>query len=102
VFNCEAGWSDCDLQFATGCETNTDSSLGSCGACGVPCAPAHATGQCVSGMCGVATCIAPFGNCNGMAGDGCEANLQTDPNNCGTCGHVCTGATPSCNNGGCI
>lgn len=31
---------------------------------------------------------------------GC-ANLQTDPNNCGTCGNVCSGANSQCQNGVC-
>ena len=25
-----------------------------------------------------------------------------DPQNCGTCGHTCSGSTPFCNNGSCV
>lgn len=53
-----------------------------CGACRTKC-PANRP-ACVDGQC-VAGCAPPFGNCN----DGCKTNLQTDPANCGTCGHVC-------------
>jgi hypothetical protein len=102
VFQCETGWSDCDVSFPDGCEVNTATSLTSCGTCGVPCTTAHATPQCVGGMCQVASCNANFGNCNNMASDGCEANLLTDKNNCGICGRVCTGATPNCINGNCM
>jgi hypothetical protein len=37
------------------------------------------------------------------APDGCGANLDTDPANCGACGHVChfAGATPTCAAGVC-
>ena len=37
----------------------------------------------------IAACNAGFANCNGNAADGCEVNLQTDVNNCGTCAHKC-------------
>jgi hypothetical protein len=38
------------------------------------------------------------------APDGCGANLESDPANCGACGHVChfDGATPACNAGACV
>jgi hypothetical protein len=29
-----------------------------------------------------------FMDCNGVLSDGCEINLNTDINNCGTCGNV--------------
>ncbi|MCS6902651.1 MAG: VWA domain-containing protein, partial [Polyangiaceae bacterium] len=35
-----------------------------------------------------------------MASNGCEANLKTDPNNCGGCGKTCTDGG-SCVNGAC-
>lgn len=60
-----------------------------CGACGAKCASKNNYRACVDGQC-VGACLAPYGNCNGdMRSDGCETNLQTDPVNCGTCGHVC-------------
>jgi hypothetical protein len=42
--------------------------------------------------------------CTTDAGAVACVNLQTDPNNCGSCGHVCTsdGGPPSCANGACV
>jgi hypothetical protein len=48
-------------------------------------------------------------DCNGEAGDGCEANIRSDVGNCGACGTVCAldgGAAPdftrpACLDGGC-
>ncbi len=43
-------------------------------------------------------------NCSPLAscgGAGCT-NLNTDPNNCGACAHVCGAAMPTCLNGACV
>jgi len=45
-------------------------------------------------------CIAPWGNCNLNVADGCEINLDTSNQNCGTCGYDCTGGQ-NCHNGQC-
>jgi hypothetical protein len=37
----------------------------------------------------VAACPAGFADCDGIAANGCESNLQTDPANCGRCGMGC-------------
>jgi hypothetical protein len=54
-------------------------------------------------------CFTPMGDTNcGLAVDGgCgpfipTASLQTDPNNCGSCGHLCSGGTPNCKAGVCV
>jgi hypothetical protein len=89
-FACLAGYGDCDGLAANGCEVNLNTSASNCGACGRTCAtPANAVATCTSGMCGFA-CLAGYGNCDGSAANGCEANLNTDASNCGTCGTVCS------------
>jgi len=47
------------------------------------------------------TCNNLDDDCNGVVDDGFDK--QNDPNNCGTCGHVCTtpNGTPGCVNGQC-
>jgi len=61
-----------------------------CGACGTACAAAYAGGEgfCAAGACGT-RCAAFQGNCDGSLANGCEANLMSDPSNCGACGNVC-------------
>ena len=66
-----------------------------------PCpGPANGASTCTSGKCALA-CNAPFLDCNTKADDGCEVDPTSDPLNCGSCGHACSGATPYCVAGQC-
>ena len=97
---CNANYANCKNGYADGCETRTDNDLNNCGACAKVCpAVANGTASCVGGACGVASCNANFGNCDGNAANGCEANTATDPKNCGGCGNVCPNGV--CNGGVC-
>jgi hypothetical protein len=90
---CLAGRAHCTSRPDDGCETDLTSAL-HCGACGIRCG--GATPYCgASGDHWACT-----GGCGGsMCGTSC-VNLQTDPRNCGACGHACaSGAT--CSGGGC-
>jgi hypothetical protein len=58
----------------------------------------------VNGACAVATCNPSYDDCNRNAGDGCETNVSSDANNCGSCGNKCiapTNGTATCSNGVC-
>jgi hypothetical protein len=101
VASCIGLWGDCNHLPGDGCETPTNTNT-NCGACGAPCAPAHATGDCSTGTCQVASCIGLWGNCNGQPGDGCETALNTNQN-CGGCGVPCapTHASGDCSTGTC-
>src|SRR5262249_42380476 len=77
--------------------------LSNCGVCGNACAGQHASWSCMTSMCAITSCMQGYGDCNGSAGDGCEATLATDVNNCSMCGMKCVVANgvPSCGGGVC-
>ena len=89
VGSCDAGFADCDGDPSNGCEVDTRTSVGNCGACGRACAAPNGVAACVAGACAVASCATGFANCDGMAANGCEAVLATDEANCGRCGVMC-------------
>lgn len=67
---------------------------GSCGG-----ATPHALMACSGTTC-VDSCIAGYADCNGLASDGCEADL-TSAATCGSCTTAC-GTGQMCVNGGCV
>ena len=89
-FTCTSAFADCNGAAGDGCETSTRSSSANCGRCGNACpGAANATPTCTAGVCGVA-CAAGFGDCDGVAANGCEAPLGA-PASCGRCGNACPG-----------
>jgi hypothetical protein len=86
---CNAGFGDCDMDAANGCEVNLGTSTAHCGACGTMCSAMNGTAGCAMGACTVATCNAGFGNCDGNAANGCETPTGNNPMHCGACGTVC-------------
>ncbi|MFO0652052.1 MAG: hypothetical protein U0326_37880 [Polyangiales bacterium] len=103
IARCAAGFGNCDGMAANGCETNVNTSVTACGACGRACNPANGVGACVAGACSVARCNAGFGNCDGNAANGCETATTTSLANCGACGRACSlpNATVACAAGAC-
>jgi Cys-rich repeat protein len=93
VGGCIAGFDDCDKQVANGCEATLTTDKNNCGMCGKVCPnPPNGTAACANSACGLGGCNAGFLNCNMNPADGCEINLNTDPNNCGGCAKVCSNA----------
>ena len=102
---CNTGFADCFGGVVNGCETDLTSDVNHCGDCATVC-PLVANGSrsCATGMCGIASCAAGFGNCDNLLGNGCETTFAADLNNCGSCGHVCptpANGTASCASGMC-
>ncbi len=100
---CDAGYADCNADPTDGCEVPVDSDTDNCGSCGNACVTPHATAACTSGVCGIASCDTGYSDCNNDPTDGCEADTNNDPANCGACSNVCpaTGGAPVCNSGTC-
>ena len=87
-FTCVDGHGDCDGEPDNGCEVVFAADTSHCGGCGVACpAPPHTVPMCSGSSCGT-VCEDGFEDCNGVAADGCEADLSGF-DNCGTCGAAC-------------
>ncbi len=72
-----------------------------CGGCGISCSTRFGTtAACVAGTCRT-TCTGTYGDCDGIATNGCETNLATSRTNCGSCGNDCPG-TATCAAGICM
>lgn len=106
---CPAGKSWCDA-FCVGnncvgaCRDLSSDPL-NCGGCGVKCGDDSVSG--ISGICtyGVCNLVCPDGkaDCNGNPSDGCEVNIDSDPQNCGGCGQLCDAvAGQACVRGRCV
>jgi hypothetical protein len=102
---CNAGYGDCDGNGLTGCEVSFAIDANHCGGCGMRCpAAANATGACVGSRCGFA-CAAGFGDCDGVAANGCETPTTTSLAHCGACGRACNApanATSACVASACV
>jgi hypothetical protein len=108
---CTAGFDDCDLDLAltgtNGCETNTNTSTTSCGACNAGCPiPTNATAaSCGGGVCGIGACALGWDSCDNDPTNGCELDVTTSTASCGACGNACgvpaNATSAACNLGTC-
>jgi hypothetical protein len=101
IGTCQAPFADCFSGAVDGCETNLLTAVDYCGDCNTKC-PAVANGSraCNNGTCGIGTCATGYRDCNNSATDGCEIDITSDANNCGSCGNVCP--TPLNGVAGCV
>jgi hypothetical protein len=97
---CQASCPTGDVACSGVC-TNTQFDPGNCGGCNNACTYAHGNGACASSSCILASCTAPYKDCDDNPGNGCETNVGgSDTLNCGACGHAC-GLGETCNSGVC-
>jgi len=88
------------------CSSGTGTTCGATSCSATTCSTSlaeTATATCSGSTC-VITCNAGYGNCDGNAYNGCEADTHTDADNCGTCGTVCNvthAASATCSAGTC-
>ncbi len=92
---CDAGAGDCSHPTAPtaddGCETATGTDPDNCGLCGNVCSVPSGTPGCSAGVCTIANCPADTGDCDGDVQNGCETDLLTDADHCGSCARACSG-----------
>lgn len=100
VNRCNTGFGNCDGSAVNGCEVNTASDVGNCGACNNACSLPHASPGCAAGTCTVSSCSSNYANCDNQNFNGCEVNTASDAGNCGGCGNTCL-ITQSCMSGVC-
>lgn len=102
VAGCDTGWGNCDGDLSNGCEADVSGDPAHCGSCSNSCSNtlAHSTTSCAAGQCVFTGCLPGYGNCDGVAGNGCEAGFLTDAGNCGGCGASCS-SSQYCANGQC-
>ncbi len=96
--SCLPGWGNCFQPPSIfgpddGCETNTNSGVYHCGACGRSCSTGEVDDLlCSNGRC-TSTCKSGRSNCRTPAAptpdDGCETNTSSDTSNCGSCSNAC-------------
>jgi|GEM_PF-1533636 len=99
---CEYGSANCNNNWGDGCETNTKDDIYHCGDCNTDCTKLpNVTGSfCSNGRCIISSCKARYADCDGDYRNGCEASLDTDGKNCGSCSNSC-GKNAKCNAGSC-
>ncbi|HQK20349.1 MAG TPA: hypothetical protein PLJ27_23020, partial [Polyangiaceae bacterium] len=98
-FQCLSGYGNCDSNASNGCETDLKTSLSHCGTCGKTCSFSNASASCTNGVCALKSCNSGYGNCDNNSENGCEVNLATNKNHCGSCGRACPSG--SCVSGTC-
>ncbi len=102
---CDAGWADCDGDTTNGCEQDVATDPLHCGGCDsntFTCSNANGKPACVNQQCTI-SCSGSYGNCDNNVKNGCESNLDTDLNHCGSCNKVCGKGNdaPACSGGQC-
>ncbi len=93
---CNGADDDCDDSADEDFDLSSD--IDHCGACGNACGTANGAARCDGGTCRV-NCNPGFADCNGISGDGCEADIST-ATDCGGCGAACAAPTPLCESTG--
>ncbi|HQP36511.1 MAG TPA: hypothetical protein PLI95_15085 [Polyangiaceae bacterium] len=74
--------------------------------CGCNCTLPHASTACQSGQCVITGCDPGWDDCDGNAANGCEGDLNAEPN-CGVCGKTCDDGNActmgdACQSGSCV
>ena len=104
IGSCRGGYANCDGAASNGCEARTATDPSHCGGCGRACSAPNGQAACSMGQCSLASCSPGYGDCDGSASNGCEADLGASAAHCGGCGQACApaNATGACVGGRCV
>ena len=95
---CGQGEDDCGFGYCS----DVSSDVNNCGACDAVCdLPNVDQHDCIASSCVILSCDANFDDCDLTDANGCEADLQADRVNCGTCATACA-ADQICDAGSCV
>ena len=92
---CGPGYKLCGEQ----CVPADDPAYGCASATCQSCELSNASAKCSGGVCSISQCTPGWTDCDGQAGTGCEADLESDARNCGQCGYDCLES--GCSDGHC-
>lgn len=89
--NCTDAEKQCEVDGEMTCVQLKSPDFGCAQATCAPCYLNEATATCgpSAGECIVAACIGSWENCDRNDANGCEVDLNTDPEHCGGCGQDC-------------
>ena len=98
---CDGNDNDCDGSTDEDFNLSTDTS--NCGSCNTTCSYTDGVPACNAGSCELSACDAGYGNCDSNDANGCEVDITSSEDHCGTCGDVCDpdNASGQCTNGDC-
>lgn len=91
-----AGGATSSVVDAANCTSTVPADCTCPGTCTLP----HASASCSGAACAIDACASGFADCNHDPADGCEADLQNDELDCGSCATACT-APAQCKKGKC-
>jgi len=71
--------------------------------CGCTCSLPHASTHCSAGQCAILACDPGWDDCDGINDNGCETDLNQNPDHCGECENKCniSNGYAICNGGKC-
>jgi hypothetical protein len=98
---CPTGQKFCNEKCVSLTDPRTGCASDSC----IPCTLAHANSTCNSnGSCAIGGCLESYQDCNRVSDDGCEVDIDHNPDHCGSCTAtpcVVPNAAPDCAAGRC-